>query len=154
MTELQGAIIGAAVIQVFVGYSGLMGILLRFISPITIAPTIALVGLALVDSGWGDTESGVGSCVEIGLPTIIVLIIFSQYLRHVTINVPRVGKLPIFALFPVLFSILTMWIISIIWTEAGDPENEFCRSDTSNVLSTTPWVRFPYPGQWGRPTFR
>lgn len=51
MTELQGAIIGAAVIQVFIGYSGLMGALLRFISPITIAPTIALVGLALVDAG-------------------------------------------------------------------------------------------------------
>ena len=56
MNELQGAIIGAAIFQVFIGYSGLMGVLLRYISPITIAPTIALVGLALTDSGVSSTS--------------------------------------------------------------------------------------------------
>lgn len=63
-------------------------------------------------AGWGDTESGVGSCVQIGIPTILFLIIFSQYLRNVHVTIPRVGRLPIFALFPVLFSIAIMWIIS------------------------------------------
>eukprot|EP00892_Ulva_mutabilis_P012819 jgi/Ulvmu1/990/UM103_0017.1 len=153
MRELSGAIIGASLIQVAIGYSGLMGFLLKYISPLTIAPTIALVGLALIDAGWGDTENGVGSCVQIGIPTIVCLILFSQYLRNVQVNLPRIGKMPIFALFPVLFSIAIMWIISIIYTEVGDPDNEFCRSDSSDVLSTTPWIRVPYPGQWGRPTF-
>lgn len=36
-----------------------------------------------VIAGWGDTESGVGSCVQIGIPTIVLLVFFSQYLRHV-----------------------------------------------------------------------
>ena len=43
---------------------------------------------------------------------------------------------------------------AVIYTEAGDPKNTFCRSDSTDVLSTTPWIRVPYPGQWGRPTFR
>ena len=34
-------------------------------------------------AGWGDSESGVSSCVQIGIPTIILVIIFSQYLRNV-----------------------------------------------------------------------
>lgn len=63
-------------------------------------------------AGWGDTENGVGSCVQIGIPTIICLILFSQYLRNVHVSLPRIGKMPIFALFPVLFSIAIMWIIS------------------------------------------
>ena len=51
MRELQGGIIGAAIIQVGIGYFGIMGWLLKYISPLTIAPTIALVGLALVGAG-------------------------------------------------------------------------------------------------------
>lgn len=42
----------------------------------------------------------------------------------------------------------------MIYTEAGDPDNAFCRSDNSDVLDTTPWIRVPYPGQWGAPTFK
>jgi hypothetical protein len=28
-----------------------------------------------------------------------------------------------------------------------------CRTDVSNALSTSAWFRFPYPFQWGIPTF-
>lgn len=36
--------------QVFVGFSGLIGLFMRFIGPLTIAPTISLIGLSLYDS--------------------------------------------------------------------------------------------------------
>lgn len=36
--------------QVFVGFSGLIGLFMRFIGPLTIAPTISLIGLSLFDS--------------------------------------------------------------------------------------------------------
>ena len=45
--QIQGAIIVASCFQVFIGFSGLMGLFLRFIGPLAIAPTIALVGLSL-----------------------------------------------------------------------------------------------------------
>jgi nucleobase transporter 1/2 len=36
--------------QVLVGFSGLIGLFMRFIGPLTIAPTISLIGLSLYDS--------------------------------------------------------------------------------------------------------
>ena len=37
----------SALIQIVFGFTGLIGVLLRFIGPITIAPTITLLGVAL-----------------------------------------------------------------------------------------------------------
>lgn len=48
--QLQGSIIVGSLFQVFVGFSGLIGLFMRFIGPLTIAPTIALIGLSLFDS--------------------------------------------------------------------------------------------------------
>ena len=40
----------ASVFQVVIGFSGIIGFLLRWIGPLAIAPTIALAGLALFDT--------------------------------------------------------------------------------------------------------
>ena len=48
--QIQGAIIVASLFEVFLGVSGLIGLLLRYIGPLAIAPTITLVGLALFDA--------------------------------------------------------------------------------------------------------
>ena len=45
--QVQGAIMVASLFQIFVGFSGLMGLMMRFVGPLTVAPTIALIGLAL-----------------------------------------------------------------------------------------------------------
>lgn len=37
----------ASLFQMLIGFTGLIGFLLRFIGPLTIAPTVTLVGLAL-----------------------------------------------------------------------------------------------------------
>ena len=37
----------SALFQILIGFTGLIGFLLRFIGPLTIAPTITLVGVAL-----------------------------------------------------------------------------------------------------------
>ena len=47
MQHVQGAIIVGAIVEIIVGASGLVGRMLRFVGPIVIAPTIALIGLAL-----------------------------------------------------------------------------------------------------------
>ena len=40
----------ASVVQVVVGATGLIGILMRFIGPLTVVPTIALIGLSVFPS--------------------------------------------------------------------------------------------------------
>ena len=41
----------SSLFQILVGFTGLIGFLLRFIGPLTIAPTITLVGVALFKVG-------------------------------------------------------------------------------------------------------
>jgi len=45
--EIQGAIIVAPLFEVFLGFSGLVGLLTSFIGPVSITPIIMLIGLAL-----------------------------------------------------------------------------------------------------------
>lgn len=45
--QIQGVIMVASVFQVVIGFSGVMGVVLRFIGPLAITPTIALIGLSL-----------------------------------------------------------------------------------------------------------
>lgn len=82
-------------------------------------------------------------------------------------TVYHVCRLRIFELFPVLLAIAVTWVYAIIVTEAGAydkyaptddttlPDNfyQFCRTDQSSVLKDSPWIRWPYPGQWGGPIF-
>lgn len=56
MRELSGAIAVSATVQAFIGYTGLVGKLLRVITPLTIVPTVALVGLTLFEHA-GETAS-------------------------------------------------------------------------------------------------
>ena len=48
--QIQGAIMVASLFQVLIGFSGLMGFVMRFIGPLVVAPTISLIGLALFDT--------------------------------------------------------------------------------------------------------
>jgi len=48
MRELQGAIILASLVEVVLGVTGLVGVILRYIGPLTIAPVITMVALSLV----------------------------------------------------------------------------------------------------------
>lgn len=49
MRELSGAIAVSASVQVVLGYTGLVGKILRFVTPLTIVPTVSLVGLTLFE---------------------------------------------------------------------------------------------------------
>lgn len=47
----------ASCVQMLVGFSGIIGFLMRFIGPLTIAPTISLVALPLFDSAGSNAGS-------------------------------------------------------------------------------------------------
>ncbi|XP_041365515.1 solute carrier family 23 member 1-like isoform X2 [Gigantopelta aegis] len=163
ISEVSGALLVASVFQVVIGFSGLLGLLLRFIGPLTIAPTIALIGLSLF-SAAADKAS---KQWWIALLTVVLIVIFSQYLRKV--NVPccqfvkgagcKKSRIPLFNLFPVLIAILVAWLICVALTAGGaltnDPDGWGYKARTdirSDVLHKSSWFRFPYPGQWGLPT--
>ena len=45
--QIQGALIVASMFEVVLGFSGLIGVLMKFIGPLVIAPVISLIGLSL-----------------------------------------------------------------------------------------------------------
>lgn len=144
---IQGAIIIVGIVQMGVGYLGLVTPMLRYISPVTIAPVIAAIGLGLYGVGFNN----VATCFEIGLVQIVLTIIFSQYMRKV-----QLMGFPIFSLFPIVLAIVLTWSYAAIFTAAdvwtGDNQ---CRTDQSEgLIEETPWIRIPYPGQWGAPKFK
>lgn len=56
MREISGAIAVSAIFQLIIGYTGFVGKLLKIITPLTIVPTVSLVGLTLFQHA-GETAS-------------------------------------------------------------------------------------------------
>lgn len=168
MKKLQGAIIIGSAFQSLLGYSGLMSIFLRLINPVVVAPTIAAVGLSFYSYGF----PLVGTCLEIGVVQILLVIIFSLYLRKISVFGHRV-----FLIYAVPLGLAITWAAAFLLTEAGAysykgcdanipasnivsnhcrkhvSRMKHCRVDTSHALKSSPWFRFPYPLQWGTPVF-
>ncbi|KAG2437949.1 hypothetical protein HXX76_005564 [Chlamydomonas incerta] len=163
MRELQGSIMGSSLLVMAIGYSGAMGALLRFVSPVVVAPTVCMVGLSLYAVGF----AGVADCLEQGLMAIVAVIMFSQVLKRVELPLPRgnggggAGRpgVRIFELFPLLWSIVVCWAIAAILTAAGaynhtsERRQAVCRTDHMEAVAASPWLYVPYPLQWGQPIF-
>jgi nucleobase transporter 1/2 len=140
MQHVQGAIILGAVAEIVIGASGLIGKMLRFVGPITIAPTIALIGLSLFKFG----APTAGKHWPIGGLTIALIILFSQYLRK---------KNRAFELYPILMAILGAWAVAGICSVTGIFEEGHPSYTSMANLEAAPWFRVPMPFQWGMPQF-
>lgn len=140
MQHVQGAILSGALVEVVVGYTGLVGRLLRFVGPITIAPTIGLIGLALFKFG----APVAGQHWGIGGLTIFLIVLFSQYLRR---------KHRAFELFPILLAILLAWGATAVLTATGTFGLGHPAHVSLDNVTAAPWFRVPYPFQWGWPVF-
>ncbi|KAK3863640.1 hypothetical protein Pcinc_030603 [Petrolisthes cinctipes] len=158
MREVQGAIAVSGLFQVLIGFTGLIGVLLTWITPLAIAPTVALVGLSLFDVA----ADKAGTHWGISFLTMVLMILFSQFLKNVPLPFPicskksnvRISWVPVFKLFPVLLAILLSWALCWILTASNTfSEDSKARTDLAfNIIAETPWFRFPYPCQWGVPT--
>ncbi|XP_008557159.1 solute carrier family 23 member 1 isoform X2 [Microplitis demolitor] len=158
MRELSGAIAVSALFQVIIGFGGIVGYLLKFITPLTIVPTVSLVGLSLFENAAAAASQHWG----IAAGTIIMLTVYSQLLVNVSVPMIVYRKneglkviwFGLFKLFPVLLTIVVMWAICGILTITNSlPVGHPGRTDSKlKIIEDSPWFRVPYPGQWGTPT--
>ncbi|WVZ93285.1 hypothetical protein U9M48_039280 [Paspalum notatum var. saurae] len=136
-----------------------------FFSPLGMVPVVALAGLGLFERGFPVVKAltsaisllshhHIGTCVEIGLPMLVLFVALSQYLKHVQLR-----HFPILERFSVLISIALVWVYAHILTVSGAYKHSSqltqlnCRTDRANLITTAPWFGIPYPLQWGPPTF-
>ncbi|XP_023199408.1 solute carrier family 23 member 2-like isoform X2 [Xiphophorus maculatus] len=161
--EIQGAIIVSSMIEVCIGALGLPGMLLKYIGPLTITPTVALIGL----SGFQAAGERAGKHWGIAILTIFLVLLFSQYARNVHFPLPiykaKKGwtsyRLQVFKMFPIIMAILVSWLLCFIFTvtDVFPPEENkygfYARTDArQGILKAAPWFKIPYPFQWGTPT--
>ncbi|KAL6616405.1 hypothetical protein ACP70R_038675 [Stipagrostis hirtigluma subsp. patula] len=168
MKHLQGAIIVGGAFQVVLGYTGLMSLFLRLINPVVVSPTVAAVGLSFFSYGF----TKIGTCIEMGILQLLMVVIFALYLRKIKLFGYRV-----FLIYAVPLGLGITWAVAFVLTATGvysykgcdanipasNNVSAFCRKhvlrmkscrvDTSHALRSSPWFRFPYPLQWGTPVF-
>ncbi|CAF97330.1 unnamed protein product, partial [Tetraodon nigroviridis] len=157
--EIQGAIIVSSTIEVVIGFCGLPGLLLRYIGPLTITPTVTLIGLSVfatagerAGSHWGMTAL-----------CIFLIVLFAQYLRETSIPLPYYSRkkgltstrVQIFKMFPIIMAIMVVWLVCYIFTLTGllpsDPNRYGYKARTDargDIMTSAPWFRVPYPCKW------
>ncbi|WP_226021968.1 uracil-xanthine permease family protein [Halomicrobium salinisoli] len=142
LQALQGAIIVAGAVEVAIGYFGVVGKLRQYLSPVAIAPTIALIGLALFNVG--QITSATNDWWLLGL-TLLLIVAFSQFLdRHHWA----------FRLFPVILGLAIAWVVAAALSVGGVyPSGAPGYVDLGTVAEAPPLLPI-YPLQWGMPTFQ
>ncbi|XP_060604590.1 solute carrier family 23 member 2-like isoform X2 [Ruditapes philippinarum] len=163
MREIQGNLIVASITQLVLGCTGMLGIIIQFIGPLTIAPTISLIGLSLTGVAIQFNKYQWG----IAFLSLSLTLVFSLYLREIKIPLPaynrkrgcRLVRYPLFQLFPVILSICISWLFCHILTITDVfPNNStipsyMARTDSRlEILERAPWFYWPYPFQFGIPT--
>ncbi|GER42133.1 xanthine/uracil permease family protein [Striga asiatica] len=149
MRAIQGALMFASILPMLLGFLGLWRIVVRFLSPLSSVPLVALVGLGLYEQGF----PLLAECVEIGLPELIILVLFSHYIPHMLSS-----KRPIYDRYAVLLSVGIVWAYAALLTVAGAYRYRSlntqlsCRVDSSGLVRVSSWITLPYPIQWGRPS--
>lgn len=156
--RLQIPLMISGIIHALLGATGLVGFLLRYVGPVTIVPTLLLMGLYVVKVILRFSQTNWG----ISLGTATFCIILSLYLRRYKTPIPAWNRnkgfhifwYPLHSVFSMLFAIIFGWILSTILTAADLITNPKARTDTRNhVIAQAGWIYLPYPGQFGIPKF-
>ncbi|KAK3524425.1 hypothetical protein QTP70_027968 [Hemibagrus guttatus] len=161
--EIQGAIIVSSMVEVVIGLVGIPGLLLNAIGPLTVTPTVSLIGLSVFQTA-GDRA---GSHWGLSLLCIFIIVLFAQYLRNWAAPFPfysrqkgcHTFRFQIFKMFPIIMAIMLVWFVCYILTLTdvlpNDPVKYGYKARTDargEIMSHAPWFRMPYPCQWGLPT--
>ncbi|XP_031405433.1 nucleobase-ascorbate transporter 3 isoform X1 [Punica granatum] len=151
MRTIQGSLIVSSFVNIILGFSKAWGNFTRLFSPVTIVPVVCVVGLGLFLRGF----PLLANCVELGLPMLILLVLSQQYIKRVFPSGHNILER-----YALLLCIGIIWAFAAILTVSGAYNNVpeqtklSCRTDRSFLMSSAPWIKIPYPFQWGTPVFR
>lgn len=144
MQYIAGAVIVGAVIEMVIGFSGLMGWVRTVLSPVVVGPVIMLIGLALFQHGA--PKAGTDWAIS-GL-TMALVILFSLVLS-------RNNRW--FKLFPIISALVIVvtlcWVLSVAGVYGGDHPSHV----NLEAAQSAEWVRYQptdvfFP--WGLPKFK
>lgn len=142
MQYIMGAVILGGIVEMLVGYTGFIGKIKKYLTPIVIGPVIFLIGVSIFDFG----APKAGLYWPISLLVIFLIILFSQIIGQ---------KRPIFRLYSILLGIGAAYLLCLVLTYLNifTPDHPCFVSFTQVDLA--PWFQNPidlvFP--WGIPKF-
>ncbi|MFQ5492501.1 MAG: uracil-xanthine permease family protein [Phycisphaerae bacterium] len=143
MQIIAGAIIVGSVFEMVIGFSGLVGLVRRILSPVVIGPVIMLIGLALFQHG----APKAGEYWPVSGLTIVLVIVFSLILSR---------KWQFFRIFPILSAIVIVCVLCWALSAAGVFAPGHKAHVSFEYVSDSPWLRLD-PREvflpWGTPSF-
>lgn len=146
MRYIAGGILVGALFEMVIGFGGIIGFLRRYVTPVTIAPVVALIGLSLFAAA-SDTAS---SHWPMALLMLALVFIFSLMLAP---------KYRFFSLFPVLLAIITSYLVSLLLTATGVFAADSPEGVSFAGVGDASWIRGVEVGgggillPWGMPLF-
>jgi nucleobase transporter 1/2 len=144
MRYIAGLILVGALVEVTIGFGGLFGLLRRFVSPVTIAPVIALIGLSLFAPA-ADTSA---QNWPLSLLMLALVFVYSLILAP---------KYRFFSLFPILLAIITSYAVALVLTWTGVFEEGTAAAVSFAGVGDADWIRGVNIGEggilfpWGTP---
>ena len=141
MQYIAGAVMIGALVEMVVGFSGLLGKVRQVLSPVVVGPVIMLIGLALFQHG----APKAGTDWSISGLTMALIILFSLVLAR--------GN-RFFRLFPILSALVVAVTLCWVLTVSGVYEPEDAAFVDTSAVASSPWLRTNYSEivlPWGMP---
>uniref|UniRef100_A0A915BL48 C-type lectin domain-containing protein n=1 Tax=Parascaris univalens TaxID=6257 RepID=A0A915BL48_PARUN len=159
MLTVQGSLFVASLSIVFLGATGFVGRIAKFLGPITICPILTLLTVSTIEVILSKISDHWISIVQIS-----TLLVVAVYFADVSVPIPVIdikhrrvtmSKARVFGLFPYLISVGLVWLICCLltWTnlEPDEGKARVDKNQTMIILYNSPWLSVPYPGQFGMP---
>ncbi len=137
MQAISGALISGSLVELVVGYGGLIGLLRKVITPIVIGPTIMLIGFGLAPVAVGTA----GSFWPVAILVVAGIFVFSMLLGE------RMR------LISVISSIALMYVVCLLLTFMGVFKEGHAAFINLAPIGDANWVNLPIPFRYGRPVF-
>ncbi|XP_042192336.1 solute carrier family 23 member 3 isoform X2 [Callorhinchus milii] len=167
LSQVRGAVVISGAVRVLLGLCGVYGLLSRHCGPMVLAPLLLIIGLSFYKEATHFSSSHWG----ISAAFIVLVVLLSQHFGSCFVPIWRWRRsqgfsvcayIPLFRIFSLLFPTLCLWLSSVILRElqimepypAGKIPGILNSSSSNNSSAQrVPWLKIPYPGEWGPPAF-
>ncbi|CAI4222764.1 unnamed protein product [Auanema sp. JU1783] len=156
---IQGCLIASSLVPIIIGATGLVGLLTKLISPLTVSTLMLLLAFSQVGTMVDRIEKHWVAIIQ-----ALTLFATILYLADVKVPLPgiRNGKLHwykynLFGEYPYLIAIVISWAFCVVLTVFDlVPPDSAARVDKNvsiSVIHESSWFAVPYPGKFGAPSF-
>lgn len=139
MQYIGGGLIGGGLLLSFIGYSRIIGVIRKIITPVVIGPTIMAIGFSLASTA---IEGNAANYWPVSLLVVVLIMVFSLVSKNKYANI-----------FAILSSIVIVYLLCLVLSmtgvfQAGHP----AFVDLSSVAEAK-WFRLKVIMPWGPPKF-